>query len=185
MDYLKTLTAFALVSTVSLADDPCRSGPQVNQRTGPYAALIAVGPQRGTSHCFICEAGEKPTVIIFARTLSDSVGKLTHQLDRALAIHKGDNLRIWVTFLSDDPTRTDPKVVEWSKQQATGSIPLGVYNDSVGPPSYLLSRDADVTVLLSNKQRVVANFAYRLGELNDSAVSGILKTLPRIVGAKK
>ena len=182
---LKTFAAFICFGASTFADDPCRSGPQVDERTGPYAALIAVGPQRGMSHCFICEAAEKPTVVVFARTLGEPLGKLVHQLDRALSAHKGSDLRIWVTFLDDDPTRTDPKVVEWSKQHATGSIPLGVYNDSVGPPTYLLARDADVTVLLNHKQKVLANFAFRQGELNDAAASRILKALPSIITKAK
>jgi hypothetical protein len=52
--------------------------------------------------------------------------------------------------------------------------------DEVGPPTYLLSRDADVTVLLSVKQKVVRNFAFRAGELNDERIAEILKTIPRI-----
>ena len=183
--YFRAFTVFAWLPLLSFAGDACRSGPQVDERTGPYAALIAVGPQRGMSHCFICEAAEKPTVAVFARALSEPLGKLVHQLDRALAAHKGSDLTIWVTFLSDDPTRTDPKVVDWSKQHATGSIPLGVYNDSVGPPTYLLARDADVTVLLNNKQKVVANFAFRQGELNDAAMGRVLKTIPSIITKAK
>ena len=64
-------------------------------------------------------------------------------------------------------------------------MPLGIFEDTVGPPAYLLARDADVTVLLSVKQRVVANFAFRADELNDAAIESILKTVPRIAAAKK
>jgi hypothetical protein len=165
----------------AFADDPCRSGPQVNQRPGPYSAVVAVGPQRGQSHCFICEAADRPTVIVFARSLSEPLGKLVHQVDRALAEHKAADLKAWVTFLSEDQTGLDPKVVEWGKKHATGAVPLGVFDDVVGPPSYLLARDADVTVLLSVKQRVVANFAFRAGELTDATAGQVLKALPRIL----
>lgn len=165
--------------------DPCRSGPKVNQRPGPYISVVSTGQHRGQSHCFICEAADKPIVIIFARGLTDPLGKLVGKIDKALAQHKDANLRAWVTFLSDDQPGLDPKVVDWSQRHAIGSIPLGVFEDVVGPPSYLLNREADVTVLLSVKQKVMANFAFRAGELNDAAISEIMKAVPRIAGKKK
>jgi hypothetical protein len=167
------------------ADEPCRSGLQANQRPGPYSAQVAVGPQRGQQHCFICEAADKPIVIVFARQMSDPLGKLVHKLDKALEEHKAAELKSWVTFLSEDPTALDPKVVQWSKQHSTGNVPLAIFNDEVGPPTYLLAREADVTVLLSVKQKVVANFAYRAGDLNEAAVQQILKGLPKILPVKK
>jgi hypothetical protein len=167
------------------ADEPCKSGLREKQRPGPYTALVSVGPQRGQQHCFICESGDRPLVIIFARQLSDPLGKLAAKLDKALIDHQASELRTWVTFLTDDQVSLDPKVVQWSKKQATGSVPLGVFEDPVGPPTYLLAREADVTVLLSVKQKVVANFAFRTGELNDAGVGAVLKALPKIVGEKK
>jgi hypothetical protein len=177
---------FLLVSAfLTTADEPCKSGLRENQRPGPYTSLVSVGKERGQQHCFICESGDKPLVIIFARQLSDPLGKLAGKLDKALAEHKAAELRAWITFLTDDQVSLDPKVVEWSKQHATGNVPLGIFEDVVGPPTYLLAREADVTVLLSVNKKVVANFAYRAGELNDAAVSEIMKAVPRIASTKK
>lgn len=174
-----------LAATMVAADDPCKSGLKPNQRPGPYSFLVSVGPQRGTQHCFICEAVDRPLVIVFARNLTEPLGKLVSKLDRAMNEHQGAELKTWVTFLAEDQTSLDPKVVEWSKKHATGNVPLGVFEDNVGPPSYLLAREADVTVLLSVKQKVQANFAFRAGELNDAAIAEISKAVPRIVNAKK
>lgn len=167
------------------AADPCKSGPQPNQRPGPYSALVCVGKERGTQHCYICEAAARPTVIVFARSLSDPLGKLVKQLDGAVKEHKTADLRSWVTFLADDQTALDPKVVQFAQKHAIANVPCAVFEDTVGPPAYLLAHDADVTVLVSVKQKVVANFAFRAGELNEAAISAILKTLPKIVPAKK
>jgi hypothetical protein len=170
--------------TAAAAQTPLRSGLPVGQRPGPYAALVCTGPQRGQLHCFICETEDRPAVIVFARSLSDPLGKLAHRIDRALAEHKASDLRAWVTFLAEDHTGMDPKVVGWAKQHAVGTVPLGVFEDVGGPPSYRLARDADVTVLLSVKQRVVANFAFRAGELTDARSAEVLKALPQILGKK-
>jgi hypothetical protein len=182
---LPGLVLAAFSSLPAPAADPCVSGLQPGQRPGPYSALVAVGPQRGTSHCFICETADRPAVIVFARSLSDPLAKLVRGLDQALIDHKAADLRTWVTFLHDDEQALEPEVVQWGKKQAIRNVSLGIFEDVKGPPSYRLHRDADVTVLLFVKQKVVCNFACRAGELTDAQVKEILKALPRILPEKK
>jgi hypothetical protein len=188
MKMFRNLTAyltFIALCGLTSADEPCKSGLQPSQRPGPYSSLVAVGPQRGQQHCFVCEAADKPVVIVFARSLSEPLGKLVQRIDKAVAERKAADLRGWVTFLGEDQTGLDPKVVQWSQKYAIKSVPLGIFEDTVGPPTYLLARDADVTVLFSVKQRVVANFAFRAGELNDTAIDNMLKAVPKIAADKK
>ena len=167
------------------AAEPLRSGPQPGQRPGPYAAVISTGPERGRSHCYICETGDRPAVILFARSVNDSLGKLACSIDRAVARHQKQELRAWITFLNDDQLHLDQKLVAWSQKQALRHVPLGVFEDPDGPPSYRLNREADVTVLLFVKQKVAANFAFRPGELTDAGIAEILRSLPRIVAEQK
>ncbi len=76
-------------------------------------------------------------------------------------------------------------MTKWAKKLAVRDVPLGVFEDVGGPPAYRLSRDADVTVMLFVKQKVVANYAFRAGELTDEKADEVLKALPRVVGDKK
>src|SRR5262249_16073487 len=156
----------------------CSSGLLPGQRPGPYSAVISTGPQRGQSYCYICETGERPAVVVFARSLSDPLAKLVQGLDKAIDENKKPDLRAWVTFLSADQLGLDPKIVEWSRKHGIRNIPAGVFEDIAGPPSYRLARDADVTVLFFVKQKVAASFAYRAGEWNDNEVSEMMKALP-------
>jgi hypothetical protein len=114
--------------------------------------------------------------------MTDPLAKLAKGLDKGLTDHKAKELRAWVTFLSDDQTSLDPKLVAWAKKQGLRDVPLGVFEDVGGPPTYKLAKDADVTVLLYVKQKVVANFAFRAGELTDAKVDDVLKELPKMVG---
>jgi hypothetical protein len=166
------------------AADPCVSGQQPGQRPGPYSFLVATGANRGQSCCFICETAERPAVVVFARAPGDGLAKLVQGLDKALAAHKAADLRGWVTFLSDDQTAMDPEVVKWGRKSGVRDVPLGVFEHADGPPSYKLSRDADVTVLLFVKAKVVANFAFRPGELTEEKAAEVLKALPQVVGGK-
>jgi hypothetical protein len=164
----------------SRAEDPCRSGLEPGQRPGPYAFVLSTGPHRGQSHCYICETADRPAVVVFARALGDPLAKLVQHLDQALTEHKKADLRAWITFLNPDQLALDPKIVQWSQKHAIRTVPLGVFEDVNGPPSYRLARDADVTVLLFVRQKVVANFAFRTGELADDKIAEVIKAVPRI-----
>jgi hypothetical protein len=165
--------------------DPCKSGLAPDQRPGPYSALVCVGPQRGQQHCFICEAGERPMVIVFARDLSDPLGKLAGKLEAAVREHKQAELKAWLTFLAEDQTKMDPKIVNWARQHAIANVSCAVFEDTAGPPAYLLAKEADVTVLLAVKQKVVANFAFRAGELDEKKIGEIVQALGKLVEVKK
>jgi hypothetical protein len=179
------LAVLLLTLPVGAAEGPCRSGPKAGQRPGPYAFVMCTGEQRGKSHCYICETADRPAVIVFARSLSEPLGKLAARLDKALADYKKNDLRAWVTLLHEDQSKIDPDVVKWAKKHAVRTVPVGVFEDPDGPPSYRLHRDADVTILLSVKQKVVANFAFRAGELSDKKLAEVLETIPKIAGPAK
>jgi hypothetical protein len=184
----RLLAVFILIGTatlVSRAEDPCRSGLQPGQRPGPYAFVLSTGLERGRSHCYVCETADRPAVAVFARQPSASLGKFAQELDKALAEHEKAELRSWITFLHEDQLNFDPKLVAWSQKLALRRLPVGTYEDTVGPPSYRLARDAEVTVILFVKQKVVANFAFRTGELNDDQVAKVVQALLEIVSAKK
>ncbi len=166
------------------AADPLNPGLASGQRPGPYSALVAVGSQRGQMHCFVCETADRPAVIVFARHLSDPLGKLVQGLDQALLERKSTELRSWVTFLHEDQTAFDPEVVRWGKQQAVRAVALGVFENVTGPPSYRLNRESEVTVVLSVKQKVVRSFAFRAGELDEAGIAKVLKAIGEIAPAE-
>src|SRR5215813_759542 len=168
----------------AFAEGPCVSGLSAGQRPGPYAAIVAVGPNRRQLHCFICETADRPAAVVFARRMSDPLGKLVQGLDKAVLANKAVGLRAWVTFLSDDQPALDPQVVRWGQQHGVSNVSLAVFEDADGPPAYKLARDADVTVLLFVKQKVVKNFAFRADELNDKKAAEVIKAIPEILGKK-
>ena len=174
-----------LVAANGRAADPCVSGLNPGQKPGPYSAIVAVGVERGQSHCFICDTAERPAIIVFARHLDDSLAKLVAAIDKSLADNKKAELRGWVTFLNDDATAFDPLVADWAKAHAIRNLPMAVFEDVNGPPTYRLNRDAEVTVLLYTKHKVVQNFAFRSGELTDGRIADVLKAVPSLVEAEK
>jgi hypothetical protein len=175
----------ALALTLPLASaEPLTSGTPVGKRPGPYSFLVATGPQRGQQTCYICEQHEdnKPAAVVFARTTSDSLGKLLARLDAAALAHKATGCKVWMTLLAEKADLD--ALAKWAQAQGLKACPVGAFEDADGPPSYKLHKDADVTVLLFTKQRVVANFAFRAGELDDKAIEKVMKAVPLMFDRK-
>ena len=182
---MRTSTLVMALFAVSLTGaEPLVSGLKPGQRPGPYSAVVCTGPERGKLHCYICEAADRPTAILLARKTSDPLGKLAQGIDRALVTHRMAELRGWVTFFHDDQTAIDAQVVAWGKTHGLSNLPLAVFEDADGPPAYRVEKEAEVTVLLSVKQKVVKNFSFRAGELNDDRVKEVLNAIPLILPAK-
>ena len=176
---LPVALAFALTLP---AADPCVSGVPVGKRPGPYSFLVATGPQRGQPTCYICDQENKPTAVVFARSLSEPLGKLMGKLDAEGIARKDAGFKVWMTHLT--ATADLDALGKWAQKQGLKSCPVGEFEDADGPPSYKLSTDADVTVLLFVKQKVVANFAFRAGELDDKAIATVLKAVPGLFETK-
>jgi hypothetical protein len=172
-----------LIPHLSFGADPCVSGLQPGQKIGPYSFLVATGPQRGQQTCYVCDTAERPAVVIFSRKLSEPLGKLMVKCDGWLLAQPKDSFRGWMTVLGEKTVSLDD-LAAWAKQTGIKSIPLGVFDDPIGPPSYKLNEEAEVTVLLWVNRKVAANFAFRESELNDDAVTKIVEALPKLVEKK-
>jgi len=171
-----------LVLSIVLAADPISSGVAVGQRPGPYSFLVATGSERGKQNCFICEQGAKPAVVIFSRKLSDPVGKLLAKLDAEMPTHKAVGFKVWLTQLT--PKADLDELAKWSKAHGVKNAPVGAFEDMDGPPAYKLHNDAEVTILFFVKEKVLANFAFRTGELTEKRIPEVLKALPGLLADK-
>ncbi len=134
--------------------------------------------------CYVCETAEKPGVIFFARSLSDPLTKLVTACDAAVTARPKDAaVRAWMTVLGEKTIGIND-LGKWAKQTGLKSMPVGVFDDPVGPPSYKLADDADLTILLFVNRKVVANFAFRKGELDAGGTNQVLQEIKRL-GVKK
>lgn len=179
-----TLAALLLpfVALPIVAAEPCVSGVPVGKRPGPYSFLVATGAQRGQLTCYVCEQheGGKPAAVVFAKSLSDPLAKLLTKLEAAGK--KDARFKVWMTQVTE--TADLDGLAKWAQTQGLKTVPVGAFEDADGPPSYKLHKDADVTVMLFVKEKVVANFAYRDGELDDNAIDEIVKSVPKLFEAK-
>jgi hypothetical protein len=171
------VAGFLIVAPL-VAEDACVSGVPVGKRPGPYSFLVATGSQRGQLTCYVCEQHleGKPAAVVFARSLSDPLADLLSKLEAAGM--KDTGYKVWMTQVTK--TADLDGLAEWAQKKGLKTVPVGAFEDPDGPPSYKLHKDADVTVMLFVKEKVVANFAFRDGELDDKAVAKVVKAVPRL-----
>jgi hypothetical protein len=177
------VSATMVLAVLSAKAEPCVSGLQPGQKPGPYSFNVATGPQRGQQTCYVCETGDKPAIVIFSRKVSEPLGNLIVKCDGFLSGQPKDAVRSWMTVLGEQTIGLDD-LAKWSKNAGIKSVPVGVFDDPVGPPSYKLHDDAEVTVLFWVNRKVVANFAYRAGELNDDEIKKIAQSMPKLIEKK-
>jgi hypothetical protein len=120
--------------------------------------------------------------MIFAREISDSLTSLVKKIDAATNENSKARMGSFVVFLSDDEG-LQAKLEEMAKKASIKKCVLSIDNPA-GPKAYKVAKDADITVVLYNKQTVEANHAFKKGELNDKAIEQIVADVKKIVPAK-
>jgi hypothetical protein len=162
------------------------SGPQAGQNLpGPFHPLVVhseVPRLVGTRNDFTEMYGGNPVVLVFAREMTGPLTSLVKKLDAEVARRKSARLRAVVVILSDDPA-LEKNLAAQGKKQALEHISLAIMNPD-GPGRYKLSKEADVTVVLYKRMKVVANHAFEKGELEERGVEKILADVAKITSSK-
>lgn len=175
---MRGLALLFLFSMTVQSADPVASGVPVGKRPGPYSFLVATGPERGQQTCYICEQADKPTALVFSRSLTKPVGELLVELDQESAARKGTGFKAWMTLLT---SKADlDQLAKWSQENGLKNLPVGAFEDEDGPPAYKISKDVDVTVLLFVKEKVVANYSLKVNDLTKSKMQEIRKTIGKL-----
>lgn len=121
--------------------------------------------------------------MIFAREITPALTSLVKKIDAETAKNKSARMGSFVVFLSNDEKGMEDKLKALATKEGIKDIVLSIDNVA-GPEGYNIAKDAEVTVVLYTKRNVKANHAFRKGELNDAAVSAIVKDVAKILPEK-
>ena len=172
-----------LVSGIAIAED-LKSGLKEGADIGPFDVTKCAGAEEdgvdvGKNLCYRCKNGARPQVMVFTRSSDEKVIELVKQLDEQLKKHEEEQLRAFVNVLGDSKdTATDE-----AKKMATASkaklVPFVVPNEvENGPEDYGINAKADVTIIIANKSKVVANRAVASAkDLDIEAIMGDVKKM--------
>jgi hypothetical protein len=157
-----------------------QSGPAVGKRIpGSFQPMNVTGEYAGKRHCLVCQNGDNPVAMVFARQADEPLLKLLKALDDATLKNSKKEMGSFAVFLSDSEELFESLKGTASKQGLKECV-VAIDNPG-GPQEYNIAKEAEVTVIFYNKQTVQANFVFRKGELNDKAIATIVKDLSKIV----
>jgi hypothetical protein len=176
---------------VSWAAEELKSGPQPGESIpGPFHYFNVNGPHATHPHCLVCEFGLRPVVLVFWRenpAEKPQLMDLLQKLDEAVGRYKNAELRAGAIVLSDNFANEQTRKDLLQKLEASAKDlkhVLIAVDGAAGPDNYKISKDAEVTVLLYEKHKVLANFAFAKDKFTDNDVSTIMAAVKKMVGAK-
>src|SRR2546426_8559115 len=120
--------------------------------------------------------------MIFAREVSDSLTGLVKKIDAATVEHKDAHMGSFVVFCSDDEG-LENKAKDLAKKEDLKKVVLTIDNPQ-GPQRYKIAKEADVTVVLYEKQKVKSNYAFKKGALQEKQIEQIVGDLSKILPDK-
>jgi hypothetical protein len=180
------ILAFALAPTLGIAATvDLKSGPQVGDRALPFTSNQVTGENRGRQYCYICEMGDRPAVLVFARHMDEPTARLLRDLRQSMRLNRQQKLFAWMVFLggesTDSETALEGQAYEFARKNGALSVALSALGDPLGPPGYRIATDAEITVLALRSGKVLYNRAYRAKEWSSKAAESALKTLPSLL----
>ena len=169
---LSVAIAISMV-TAAIAGE-VKSGLEKGANPGAFQVKDITGPSKGTSLCYRCQLGGRPTTAVFTRTLNDDLASLIKEVDSIVAKNEKKQAGAFVVLLSKDPDADEAKVAEFAKKHGIKKVPLTVFDGEAGPEGYNIAKDAEVTVNLWNKSKVESNHAYGKGGLTKDEIAKVV-----------
>lgn len=169
------LLLVGLVNSVTLADD-LESGLKVGVSPGAFNVKDVTGPNKGRSLCYRCQFGGSGVVNIQARNITPELTSLVKEIDGLVDgadNRKGKN-KAFVVLLTDDPDAAKPKLEKLASENGIKNTPLTIFDGVAGPRGYEIAKEAEVTVMIWNKQKVKVNHAFKSGKLDKTAIAKIV-----------
>ena len=153
------LLAAVIVVSPAAAQEEVFSGPQVGEALVSFETRKALGEEAGETFDLIKDADGKPVLIIFVHNVTRPSIGLTRTVVEYAQRKWSDKLTMGIVFLTADATDTET----WLKRASHAipkKIPVGISVDGLeGPGAYGLNRQATLTVLVGNENKVTGNFA--------------------------
>ena len=175
------LLAVALMSGATFASaEELKSGLAAGEKIPAFivakvGGATEDGVEVGKELCYRCKYGQRPQVMVFTRTTEGEVANLTKALNDAVAANADKQLSAFVNVMSADKAAAEKAAKELAaKGSNVVPVVVPVENEN-GPANYGINPDAEVTVLIANKQQVIPSHGYAPGKFDAEAVKAVLK----------
>lgn len=159
------------------------SGREIGEYVPTFYTRAVTGPLMNRSVCYVCRNGQRPVVMVFLRKLETDIKPLLKQVDRLVDDHRAEGLRSFGVFVSEDPSEAISQVQTFSFDHKI-TLPLTVASTTIAEPHCQnIHEEADVTVVLYEKRRVVKSYAFRSGEVKPTQIQEVRQSIEHLLKA--
>lgn len=177
----------ALVCGAARAEE-LKSGLQPGDSIGAFTVEKVSGNPNdgvevGKNLCYRCMLGNKPVVMVFARTPDKALASLVKELDAKLPQHEDKKLSSFVNVIgSKDADALKAAAKEFGDNQKPEHVAIVVPADSEnGPKEFGISPAADVTVIIYREGKVAASHAFGPGKLDAQAITSVIADTAKVL----
>ena len=177
----------AVVLGAVVATAEVTSGPQVGEIVGAFTVTKVTGnPDDGVADgrnlCYRCKMGQRPVVMVFARSADEKLAKLLKKIEEEVEEHKEEKLSSFVNMIGADAESLKKATAEFAAKHGLKRIAFVVPDDAKdGPPEFKIAPDADVTVVCYKGGKVQANHAFAKNGLSDEKIAAVVKASCKLV----
>lgn len=163
------------------------SGPQVGDSVGAFIVTKVTGNpddgvDDGKSLCYRCKMGQRPVVMVFARSADEKFAKFLKKLEGELEEHADDKLTAFVNMVGTDADSLKKAAADFVAKHGIKRVAFVVPEDAKdGPADFKIAPDADVTVVCYKGGEVMANHAFAKGQLSDDKIAAVVAASCKLV----
>lgn len=148
-------------------------GLQMGEQPLPFTVEDVTGPAKGEMLCYRCRYAGKPTVVVFAREVTDTVSSLLQQIDKQVADHADQKLSAFMVVVGENADQVKPDLERLATAQNLRNTPLTVFHEPEGPVGYGLSPETPIQVMMWNNEGLKVNRPIA-GELSREEIAEIV-----------
>ena len=151
----------------AFADDPV-SGHKVGEVAKGFEVEVATGDEAGKTLDLLRSLKDKPVLLIFVGDMTRPAFGLLKVLDKYGRLRQPEGLEVLIVRVTDDAAGAAKHAKLLFDQYDVKSTAGVARGGKTGPPEYGLSDEAQVTVLLVDKEhKVIMNMARRAPDRRD------------------
>jgi hypothetical protein len=163
------------------------SGPQAGEKVGAFTVTkVAGNPDDGVADgrnlCYRCKMGQRPVVMVFARSADEKLAKLLKKIEEEVEEHQDEKLSSFVNMIGTDAESLKKAAADFVAKHGLKRIAFVVPDETKdGPPDLKIAPDADVTVICYKEGTVQANHAFTKGGLSDDKIDAVVSASCKLV----
>lgn len=164
------LCLFAAPSVVRADEGLCKGDSIGAFYVTKIAGAEDDGVSEGEDLCYRCKYGQRPMVMVFARSGGEKMTQLVQKLDAAIGSHEDADLKGLVTMVGGDASDLKAEAQTLATAASSQHVPIVVSKDPAGPKNYKLSDDVEITIVVASDSQVVARHEFKADSIDIAAV---------------